>query len=556
METPTALVIGQLTEYVRDLTRRLDPGAGWYGEFLRRDPGGVRACLEGVAIPPWDVLESLLEDLPGDPESRAREAVHAAGLRAAAVAAWDAMPGGERELRLQLDAAAGQWAASEAALRSLTDRLGVTGDPGEAAALARELAWTRDDAARAAARHTDLTTRLRALPLPGVPRQREPAPAHARHQNPEPPLQPLPDRAPGQEWQPGLRPEPAPGRVWHGDPELPLQPMPDRQSDREWRRGPGRDPGHGSGAESESATGPDREWRRQSGWGPEPEWRPESAPERESWSGPPLDPDREPEPESVAEPVGRAEGRWLRGVRRAGGARYAGAPSADAVPAADAPAAPLPAPRGARFAGGAVAEPARAAEGPAGSGQRAPECGPFEPAGQAPARRDFAAELLALREQGRTGEAHALLCEAAAWPAGRLPALAAELARAGLAADWATLLWEAASLPPERLAAAAAALGGAGREGDCDRLLRQGVARPAAEVAEAALALGAAGHDREAGTLLGAFVRLRTAEEAAALARRDPHWFAPRLLAEARALSGTRHRDLAHALRVAGIPAS
>ncbi|MFE2154241.1 hypothetical protein ACFXAO_29825, partial [Streptomyces lavendulae] len=199
---------------------------------------------------------------------------------------------------------------------------------------------------------------------------------------------------------------------------------------------------------------------------------------------------------------------------------------------------------------------ARAAQAPTGSGRPAPERGPFEPAVRAPARRDFVAELLALREQSRTGEAHALLCEAAAWPAERLPALAAELARAGLSADWATLLWEAASLPPDRLAAAAAALGGAGREGDCDRLLRQGVARPAAEVAEAALALGAAGRDREARTLLGAFVRLRTPEEAAALARRDPHWFAPRLLAEARAQSGTRHRDLAHALRVAGIPAS
>ncbi|MFE2249873.1 hypothetical protein [Streptomyces lavendulae] len=500
METPTALVIGQLTQYVRDLTRRLDPGAGWYGEFLRRDPGGVRACLEGVAIPPWDVLESLLGDLPGDPEGRAREAVHAAELRAAAVAAWDAMPGGERELRLQLDAAAGQWAASEAALRSLTDRLGGTGDPGEAAALARELAWTRDDAARAAARHTDLTTRLHALPLAGVPRQRDPSPA-------EPPLQPLPHRDPEREWRPG--PDPEADRAWHRDPEPAVQPRPDRDP---W---------------PESALGPDRDR--------EPEWRPEAV----------------AEPEVVAQPVGRAEGRWLRGVRRAGGARYAGAPSADAVPAAATPTAPLPTPRGARFAGGAVAEPA-----PAVTGQPAPERGPFEPAGQAPARRDFAAELLALREQGRTGEAHALLCEAAAWPAERLPALAAELARAGLSADWATLLWEAASLPPDRLAAAAAALGGAGREGDCDRLLRQGVARPAAEVAEAALVLGAAGRDREAGALLGAFVRLRTAEEAAALARRDPHWFAPRLLAEARALSGTRHRDLAHALRVAGIPAS
>ncbi|MEU4950133.1 hypothetical protein [Streptomyces lavendulae] len=470
METPTALVIGQLTQYVRDLTRRLDPGVGWYGEFLRRDPGGVRACLEGVAIPPWDVLESLLGDLPGDPEGRAREAVHAAGLRAAAVAAWDAMPGGARELRLQLDAAAGQWAASEAALHSLTDRLGGTGDPGEAAALDRELAWTRDDAARAAARHTDLTNRLHALPRAGVPRQRDPVPSRTWHQTPEPPLRPLPHRD------------------------------------------------------------------------PEPERLPEVV------AG----------PEVVAEAVGRAEGRWLRGVRRAGGARYAGAPSADAVPATATPTAPLPAPRGARFAGGAVADPDPAATGQpaAATGQPAPERDPFEPAGQAPVRRDFVAELLALREQGRTGEAHALLCEAAAWPAERLPALAAELARAGLSADWATLLWEAASLPPDRLAAAAAALGGAGREGDCDRLLRQGTARPAAEVAEAALVLAAAGRDREARTLLGAFVRLRTAEEAAALARRDPHWFAPRLLAEARALSGTRHRDLAHALRVAGIPAS
>ncbi|MFD5488108.1 hypothetical protein ACFWIV_21890, partial [Streptomyces virginiae] len=167
--------------------------------------------------------------------------------------------------------------------------------------------------------------------------------------------------------------------------------------------------------------------------------------------------------------------------------------------------------------------------------------------------RAVAAELLALRAQGRTGEAHALLCQAAAWPAGQLPHLAAELARAGLAADWNTLLWEAASLPPVRLAAAAAALGEAGREADCDALLRQGVSRPASEVADAALALGAAGRAREADALLGAFVRVRTAEEAAALARHDPQWLTPRLLQAAGLLPGARHRDLLHALRVAGI---
>ncbi|MFD9012383.1 hypothetical protein ACFV0A_25465, partial [Streptomyces sp. NPDC059552] len=77
--------------------------------------------------------------------------------------------------------------------------------------------------------------------------------------------------------------------------------------------------------------------------------------------------------------------------------------------------------------------------------------------------------------------------------------------------------------------------------------------RPAAEVADAALALGGAGRIREADALLGAFVRVRTAEEAAGLARRDPQWLAPRLLQVARTLPGAHYRDLVHALRVAGI---
>ncbi|MBT2469470.1 hypothetical protein J7E97_16695, partial [Streptomyces sp. ISL-66] len=89
---------------------------------------------------------------------------------------------------------------------------------------------------------------------------------------------------------------------------------------------------------------------------------------------------------------------------------------------------------------------------------------------------------------------------------------------------------------------------------DCEALLRQGAARPAAEIAEAALVLGEAGRSREADALLAAFVRVRTAEESARLARRDPGWFAPRLLRAAEALSGSHHRDLLHALRVAKLP--
>ncbi|WTR57582.1 hypothetical protein OG737_25605 [Streptomyces sp. NBC_00122] len=508
METATSLTIGQFAEYLRGLTQRLDPGAGWYGEFLRRDPEGLRACLNGAAIPPWDVVDSLLRDLAAvrGEQIAGRETVYAARLRAAAVTAWDRLPGGMEELRTQYAAAAAQRADAGEALRSLTARLGGATDPAEADALARELSWTQDDAARAASRHEDISARLSAL--------RAGAPGEAvRPAGPEIPQPP----------SSVSRQQPAP-------------------------------------AEAQVRTQAEVQAQVQAG-----------AQARAQAEAP------------VEAPVGRAEGRWLRGARRAGGARYAGsaAPGAPAFtpppghPDGDpAPGGPGSAPRGARFGtpeprpagqdGGAV-PPA----GPGGPGHEArghTETGPGLaeaaagtggfPAGQAGSTRAVVGELIALRAAGRGGEAHALLCEIAAWPADRLPGLADQLVRAGLAADWATLLWEAASLPPERLAAAAAALGEAGREADCDRLLRQGVARPPGEIAEAALALGTAGRTREADALLGAFVRVRTAEEAAALARRDPQWFAPRLLQAAAALSGTRHRDVVHALRVAGIAAA
>ncbi|MFG2988716.1 hypothetical protein ACGFZK_05320 [Streptomyces sp. NPDC048257] len=475
METATSLAISQLSGYLQGLTQRLDPGAGWYGEFLRRDPDGMRACLDGAAMPPWDVMESLLRDLAGarGAEFAARETGYAARLRAAAVTVWDRLPGGEEELRALLAAADGQRAESQTALRSLTVRLGAATDRAETDALTRELSWAQDDVARAVARHEDLAARLRSL-----------------RAGPEGPWPARPETA---EWLPGVSRE--------------------EREEREERA-----------AVAEAA-----------------------------------------EVAEVAEPaapgqapVGRAEGRWLRGTRRAGGARYAGSaapeapaftpppghPGGDGTPDSG-PGAALPAPRGARFA---VPDPEPSAPGGDSTDQHPPA--PPAPAGAPGA---VAAALLTLRAQGRSGEAHVLLCEAAARPAEHLPALAAELTRAGLAADWATLLWEAASLPPEQLAAAAAALGAAGREADCDALLRQGVARPAVEVADAALALGGAGRIREADALLGAFVRVRTAEETADLARYDPQWFAPRLLRAARALPGPRHRDLVHALRVAGI---
>ncbi|WP_327417420.1 hypothetical protein [Streptomyces sp. NBC_01233] len=617
METATSLAISQLSGYLRGLTQRLDPGAGWYGEFLRRDPEGIRACLEGAAMPPWDVVESLLRDLEGarGTEFAARETVYAARLRAAAVTAWDRLPGGEEELRTLLAASAAQRAEAESALRNLTARLGGAVGPAETDALTRELSWTQDDVARAAARHEDLAARLTSLrttPLPGVPRQRTTPPEH--------PHQPA-DRthtAPGRPHQPASWTE-APAdwsetpAGWFrqssegagASPERPGHPagwaeaqssaeraeasegwtgvLPARGSQSADAAGASPErPGHPAGwAEaSDGRTGASSGWAPQRADGAQPSTEPAEAPD--GWTeGPPARGGQSADGAGASGgqgPVGRAEGRWLRGGRRSGGARYAGSAAPDVPAFTPPPGQPgtglpgsdglgpehgRPAPRGARFGppqdplprgvrfGRPRPEPVTLREAaPAAVGEAAPH--PTAPAGPA---RAVAAELLALRAQGRSGEAHALLCEAAAGPAERLPGLAAELARAGLAADWATLLWEAGSLPPGQLAAAAAALGDAGREADCDALLRQGVARPAAEVAEAALALGDAGRVREADALLGVFVRVRTAEEAAGLARRDPQWFAPRLLLAARALPGSRHRDLVHALRVAGIGA-
>src|SRR5690606_39625533 len=118
----------------------------------------------------------------------------------------------------------------------------------------------------------------------------------------------------------------------------------------------------------------------------------------------------------------------------------------------------------ARF-GGAGEESREGHGGRGGTGRdRASDALPDPAAGQAVA--GAVAQLVRLRAEGRSGEAHVVLCEVAAWPAPRLPVLAVALYRAGLAADWTTLLWEVSSLPPAGFAAAAGALAAAGREAD------------------------------------------------------------------------------------------
>lgn len=202
-------------------------------------------------------------------------------------------------------------------------------------------------------------------------------------------------------------------------------------------------------------------------------------------------------------------------------------------------------PRGARFAG--------AAEEPAPPRTTTETEPPDEDARQLTA--ETVGTLTRLRSEGRSGEAHALLVEAAYWPPARFPLLAAELHRAGLDADWATLLWEAASLPADRLVAAADALTASGRTADGRQMLRQGVTRPAPEIGAAVLGLADEGRGREIGALLDAYVRVRTPEEAARSAETDPQRLVPLLLKAAGSVSDECQWDLVHALRVAGFTA-
>ncbi|MGW6389070.1 UL36 very large tegument protein [Streptomyces sp. NPDC055103] len=434
--------VAAFTRLLAELAGRLQPDAGWYGVFAARDPEGLRACFDGAEILPWDVVESLLQDAgePADGPLAAR----AGSLYAAAATAHDRRPGGAAALAERRGLMERERRYAESRARELEERLRSAAGSAEAAGLENDLAWIRDDHARATARVAELTTRLTRLGGTAGPAVAAPAPASAQSAASSP--------AP----TPASTPTPAP------------------------------------------ASGP----------APAPSVK-----------------------------------------RRARGARYAWLEeSAEEQAAVTVPVLPTggAAPRGARFGGGG-----ETAE--AGRATRASAPGAADSVAAARAAANAVYALQRLRAQGRSGEAHALLCEALNGPPDRLPALAAELHRAGLGADWSTLLWEAASLPPGRLAAVAGVLADAGRAADCDQLLRQGVARPVEELAGACAALHAEDHHREAHALLTAFVRVRAPEDAARLAGADPRGLVPQLLDAARAVSVTRERDLLHALRVAGL---
>ncbi|MEU8795260.1 hypothetical protein [Streptomyces sp. NPDC048643] len=534
--------VREFARYLNELMDRLDQGGGWCGVFWQRDPDGMRACLDGWEVPPWDVVEALLQDLLagyGD-RATAQETDRARTLHHASLTAHDARPGGRNALGDRLDVMLREQRYAAERQTELARLLHTAGTHEEADAIRLDLAWAHDDHERATARCAELRHRIDRIDRRARTAPAHPAPAPDGTWTPQPqnrshptepdthPREPAP-AAPGSHTtpyadrydtgpNPAASPTPAPAHDPH--PWVPAQ------------GGPRNTP-----ADPTPHTHQHRTPGRHRDDTPAPDGRPQPTTQQPAFAPAAAD--------SPAAPTAKRSKRRTRGSARFAGMTEADTgptPLPDTAPTLPAPAAPgRRTPRGARFAG--------AAEEPA------PHPAPATTPPDDDARHhttQTVATLTRLRAEGRSGEAHALLVEAAHWPAARFPHLATELHRHGLDADWATLLWEAASLPADRLVAAADALTAAGRTTDGQQMLRQGVARPAPEIGAAVLALADQGRHRELGALLSAYVRVRTPEEAARSAQPDPQRLVPLLLEAARTVSDQRHWDLVHALRVAG----
>lgn len=577
--------VREFVDYLDGLMARLDPRGGWYAVFWGRDPDGMRACLDGREVPPWDVVEAFLQDLASmrGPDAAEAERTHARLLHTAALAAYDARPGARDALSDRLAIMLREQRYATERQMTLGRSLATAGTAEQADTLRGELAWARDDHRRATARCAELRSRIANLDAlstggrhPGatddrrIPNEAAPAPGHGFPTIPRStghgfPAIPRP-AGPGFP-RPVARGGPTPsaytaetaggaaGAAARAGFDLAARTdpaWPDRTA------GAGRTARGRTDAPDRSGDGSPDDARRIPGFLNDGRSVLDSPNDGRSISDSPNDAPRPADPTpgppapapGVSAPAGTAKPRR----RRRGSARFAGMDEdAAAVPAvvpqAAAPVLPAAAP-----AGGRVPRGARFAGAAGEAGEAEPRAERTDPQ----AGREVAAavgRLERLRAEGRSGEAHALLADIARWPAGRLPLLAAALHDAGLGADWTTLLWEAAALPADLLVEAADVLESAGRTADGQQILRQGVARPAEEIGEAALLLAARGHRRGLHALLDAYVRVRAPEEAARSAGAGPEVLVPLLLEAAQGVSDERHWDLVHALRVAGFAA-
>ena len=500
------------TSELRALTEVLDPSAGWFAAFNRRNGGELTAWLTGGALPPWDAVADLVQDLAVLRGTVAAEGV-ARRLRSryeAAVAAGDALPGGREALSAllaELDRAAGELEGRLRMLAHAGESARRAGQRAEAERLAALAEWARDDQERVLTRRSEAHARLAAITGRGHAAPRPPAGAGTA---PPGTARPGAGQRAGASTGPSTGSGAAAGPAT-ADPGAPNRGAAPNRGTAADRGAGGRGAGHPETVTPETGEGaraaPPR--RRE-----KPARRPRGG---ARFAG--IEPSVEEPPEAAA----TAE---------------AATAEPDPTPAMDLPT-PHPPPSGSRFAGALRDHRPTLAE-------RVTARDREETARTAGRLRDLWA-------RGQNGTAHGVLSEVVVGPAVRLPLLLAELERAGLGSEKTTLLWEAASLPPGPLAAAAEALSLAGREEDCGQLLRQGAARPAAEVGSVAAELRACGLADEAVLLLRALVQARTAEEAAQAVSPAPDVLVPILLAAAREVSPRHHWAVTSELRRAGV---
>ncbi|MFD1274652.1 hypothetical protein ACFQ51_33020 [Streptomyces kaempferi] len=157
--------VREFASYLDGLMRRLDQGGGWCGVFWQRDPDGMRACLDGWEVPPWDVVEALLQDLGAEYGGVAaeRETGRARSLHGASLAAFDARPGGRDALGDRLDVMLREQRYAAERRTELNRLLAEAATPRDADAVRLDLAWARDDHERATARCAELRHRMENL---------------------------------------------------------------------------------------------------------------------------------------------------------------------------------------------------------------------------------------------------------------------------------------------------------------------------------------------------------------------------------------------------------
>ncbi|OLZ64554.1 hypothetical protein AV521_35120 [Streptomyces sp. IMTB 2501] len=162
--------VREFASYLDALLARLDQGGGWSGVFWQRDPDGMRACLDGREVPPWDVVEALLEDLAGvyGPAAAAAERERARALHRAALIAYDARPGARDVLVDRLDVMLREQRYAVERQAELNRLLSSPTAPEDAESLSVDLAWAQDDHERATARCAELRGRLTELDRRGV----------------------------------------------------------------------------------------------------------------------------------------------------------------------------------------------------------------------------------------------------------------------------------------------------------------------------------------------------------------------------------------------------